>query len=563
VSETTPRRLVAHGAVAELIDDPARSPVGLALGPTLVEPEFAPGGPTLDPVDRDDLGRQVRGGMRWSLLNSVLLRFLNVAVSIVMARLLVPEDYGLYAVGTVVLMVLQSMNELGTSVAVVRWQGDVTRAARTATTLAYGSSFLLWGTTFLLAPAVADALNAPDATSLLRVLSFSVLIDAVSAIPNALLTRGFMQRQRAIVDGAGLVLSSAISITLATRGWGAMSLACGALAGNVLCTTLICRLAPAFPRPGWNRTDAEELLRVGLPLAGTSLVFLAILNVDYIVVGRELDPEQLGYYLLAFNLSSWPPNILSVAVRRVAVPAFARLADDRDALDRAFARAVSLLGMISLLAAVLLSTLGPELIHVVYRPRWAPAVEALRWLAVLGAGRVLIDLAYDALAAVGRTRRLLALQVAWIVALIPALAIGTRDGGIRGAAIAHVVVAVGVVIPLYVLALGKVGIRPASLAAAMGRVLVATGASAAAVLACGTLELGELGTLAAGGLTGTVVFLAIAVRPDDRRLTARWVDERLASGRLRTPRHMAASPDPRRRDPFREFTDGPRAPLHR
>ena len=417
MSEATPRRLVAHGAVAELIDDPGSSPVGLALAPTPAEPE-------IDPVDRSDLGRQVRGGMRWSLLNSVLLRFLNVAVSIVMARLLVPEDYGLFAVGTVVLMVLQSMNELGTSVAVVRWQGDVTRPARTATTLAYGSSFLLWGTTFLLAPAVADALNAPDATILLRVLSFSVLIDAVSSIPNALLTREFMQRQRAIVDGAGLVLSSAISITLATRGWGAMSLACGALVGNVLCTTLICRLAPAFPRPGWNRTDAEELLRVGLPLAGTSLVFLAILNVDYIVVGRELDPEQLGYYLLAFNLASWPPNILSVAVRRVAVPAFARLADDRDALDRAFARSVSLLGTISLLAAVLLSTLGPELIHVVYRPRWAPAVEALRWLAVLGACRVLIDLAYDALAAVGRTRRLLALQVAWLVTLIPALAIG-------------------------------------------------------------------------------------------------------------------------------------------
>ncbi len=330
-----------------------------------------------------------------------------------------------------------------------------------------------------------------------------------------------------------------------------MSLACGALVGNVLCTTLICRLAPAFPRPGWNRTDAEELLRVGLPLAGTSLVFLAILNVDYIVVGRELDPEQLGYYLLAFNLASWPPNILSVAVRRVAVPAFARLADDRDALDRTFARSVSLLGTISLLAAVLLSTLGPELIHVVYRPRWAPAVEALRWLAVLGACRVLIDLAYDALAAVGRTRRLLALQVAWLVMLIPALAIGTRDAGILGAAIADVVVAVGVVIPLYVVALGKAGIRPASLAAAMGRVLVATGASAAAVLACRTVSLGELGTLVAGGLTGTVVFLAIAVRPDDRRLTARWVDERLASGRLGTPRHMAASPDPWRGDLFR------------
>ena len=203
-----------------------------------------------------------------------------------------PEDYGLYAVGTVVLMVLQSMNELGTSVAVVRWQGDVTRPARTATTLAYGSSFLLWASTFLLAPAVAIALNAPDATTaaagpVVQRPHRCGVVDPQRA-PDPRVPPG----QRAVVDAARSRLSSAVSIALATRGWGAMSMACGALAGNVLCTTLICRLAPAFPRPGWNRTDAEELLRVGLPLAGTSLVFLVILNVDYIVVGQELDPSS-------------------------------------------------------------------------------------------------------------------------------------------------------------------------------------------------------------------------------------------------------------------------------
>ena len=75
--------------------------------------------------------------MSWSLLNSVVLRFGSLAVGIAMARILVPEDYGLFAVGITVLTVLQSMNELGTSVAVVRWKGDVARPARTATTLAY------------------------------------------------------------------------------------------------------------------------------------------------------------------------------------------------------------------------------------------------------------------------------------------------------------------------------------------------------------------------------------------------------------------------------------------
>ena len=85
-----------------------------------------------------------------------------------------------------------------------------------------------------------------------------------------------------------------------------MSLAYGSLAGNVTATALVLVLAPARPLPGWRRDDAVALLRVGLPLAGTSLVLLATLNVDYVVVGRQLGTTALGLYLLAFNLSSWP-----------------------------------------------------------------------------------------------------------------------------------------------------------------------------------------------------------------------------------------------------------------
>lgn len=418
--------------------------------------------------------------------------------------------------------------------AVVRWKGDVTRPARTATTLAYASSFILWASTFLLAPVVASAMNAPDATMLLRVLSFSVLIDAVSSIPNAFVTREFLQGRRAVVDAAGLIMSSTVSIILALRGWEAMSMAWGAIAGNIVATVGICVLAPAFPRPGWNREHAKELLRVGLPLAGTSLVFLVILNVDYIVVGHELNAELLGFYLMAFNLASWPPNILSVAVRRVALPAFARLSADREGLNKAFCRATNLLGIVSLLFAVLLALLGPEAVHVVYGEKWLPATEALRWLAILGAARVLIDLGYDALAAAGRTSRLLLLQLAWIGLLIPALVYGTNHDGIRGAGIAHAVIAVGFVIPAYVFALRRIGVRPMSLAHAMGRVLLACVLSAAVIVPLRSLPIGELGTLVVAALGGTIVFLVVAVSADDWRSAWRWADGRLAARRLRT-----------------------------
>ncbi len=161
------------------------------------------------------------------------------------------------------------------------------------------------------APSIAGAIGAPESTAVIRVLAVGVLIDGISSIPGALMTRAFHQRRRAVADLVALVPSSVVSIVLATQGHGAMSLAYGSLAGNLTATALVLVLAPARPLPGWHRDDAVALLRVGLPLAGTSLVLLATMNVDYVVVGRQLGTTALGLYLLAFNLSSWPSNLLS------------------------------------------------------------------------------------------------------------------------------------------------------------------------------------------------------------------------------------------------------------
>ena len=236
-------------------------------------------------------------------------------------RPLAPDEYGTFAVAIVVLAVLQSMNELGVSVAVVRWQGDIRRAARTATTLAIADEFAAVPFRVLRR---ADGRRGnrclPGSVPVIRILAVGVLIDGVSSIPGALMARAFQQRRRAIADLVALVPSSLVSILLAANGHGAVSLAWGALAGNVTATVLVLALAPAWPRPGWNHDDASALLRVGLPLAGTSLVLLATLNIDYVIVGRLLGTTALGLYLLVFNLSSWPSNLLSIAVRRVAIP---------------------------------------------------------------------------------------------------------------------------------------------------------------------------------------------------------------------------------------------------
>ena len=123
----------------------------------------------------------------------------------------------MFAVAILVLAVLQSMNELGVSVAVIQWPGDVRRAAHTATTLALGTSLVLYVAVYAVAPWIAGSIGAPGSTAVIRVLAIGVLIDGISSIPGALMTRAFAQRRRAVADLVALVPSSVVSIALATR----------------------------------------------------------------------------------------------------------------------------------------------------------------------------------------------------------------------------------------------------------------------------------------------------------------------------------------------------------
>ncbi|HMA46567.1 MAG TPA: oligosaccharide flippase family protein, partial [Frankiaceae bacterium] len=254
---------------------------------------------------------------------------------------------------------------------------------------------------------------------------------------------------------------------------------------------------------GFDREEAVELLRFGLPLAGAGLLGFAVLNVDYVIVGRVLGPTALGLYLLAFNLSAWPVNMFSTAVHRVSVAGFSRMLGDPDALHRSLGRSMTLLMAVTLPAGALLALLAHPLISFVYGAKWTPAARALQFLAIAAVVRVAIGLVYDFLVAAGHPGSNLRLQAVWLLALGPGLMIGTKVDGIRGAGVASAVVAAAVVLPAALLALARAGASPWRVLAGLGRplagcaLLVAVGTAVLAGVDGSFLELACAGSLAA------------------------------------------------------------------
>jgi len=413
------------------------------------------------PTDGTGLLGPVRRGLGWSFVNNVAARLGNVAVGIVLARMLRVEDYGVFAVALVALNAALSMNELGVSLAVVRWPGPVSRIAPTVATLALGWSGLLYAACFLAAPWLASVMGAPTAVPLIRLLGVAVLVDAAAAVPAALITRAFLQRRRLVIDLTCLVLSALTSILLVAAGLGAWALVWGLLLSSVLSGVLTILWAPERHWPGFDGQVARELLAFGLPLAGASALMFLMLNIDYVVVGHVLGPVALGFYLLAFNLCSWPVNLVSVAIRRVSFAGFSRLADSPERSGEVFARAAGLVMAVTVPLCAMLAVYARPAVSVLYGDVWLPAATALPLLCVLGGARVLLELAYDYLAALAHTINNMVLQGIWFLLLIPALTAGASIDGLRGVAGAHALVAVAIVVPafLFVLHRNGVGLR--------------------------------------------------------------------------------------------------------
>jgi PST family polysaccharide transporter len=436
----------------------------------------------------------------------------------------------------VALLAVLSFNELGVSLAIVRWPGEPDEIAPTVTTISVASSVLLYIALFFSAPAFAAAMSAPAATSVIRVLDVSVVTNGVVAVPAALLERRFLQGRKTVADQVHSFSGAAVSVGMAWAGFGAMSLAVGQMVGAIAGGAVIIKFAPQPLRFGFDREKARRLLRFGLPLAGSSFVVFLIANVDNLVTGHVLGATALGFYVLAWNLASWPVNMFSQPVRNVAPALFSRLQHDQPAMRSGFASATALLGAVTLPICLLISGSAVPLVTFVYGPKWTPAAQALFWLAMLAALRIFFELTYDYFVVLARSRVVFTVQLAWLLALLPLLFVGARLRGIGGVALAGVLAAGLVVFPWYLIELSKVGIKARILAARLWLSLVAAVGVGAVAWAAAQLIPNAFWACAVAGTTALIIIglLGLRMRPVLAELRATLaVKEEL--GRAETP----------------------------
>lgn len=357
----------------------------------------------------------------WNYGVFALTRSSTMIMTVVLARLLAPADFGLFALGLVMLNLFDYVRDFGVTAALVQHRDPLHRLLPTGFTVSLLFGALMAGLAVLLAPTIAHLMGHPELTAVVRVLAVALLISSFNALPQATLRRGLQFGRRLLPELSGALVKMTVAIAFAATGHGVWSLVWAQLAGSAVTTTLYWLVARPSPRMGFDRSVVAALLRFGLPV--TALTFLGYLdyNLPATVIGRRLGSEAVGYWSLGFRLAELTIISLCMVIGEVLFSALARLQDDRERLVDGYLAAVGLVVAVTFPVGLGIAALAPDIVGLLYGARYAPAAAPLAGLALFATLHAAGFHSGDVYKAIGRPSILAWLSVAALVVLAPAV----------------------------------------------------------------------------------------------------------------------------------------------
>jgi O-antigen/teichoic acid export membrane protein len=351
-------------------------------------------------------------GVRWVMIAQIVTETSALAVTVVLARLISPAEFGHAAVALIFVPLASIITYEGFASALVQRKSYELRHLRAAALTSVVGGAILSTLLFLLSQPVGGALFGDRTADLLELVSPIFFIASLGAVSRALMLRRLNFRATSTIEMTALGSGYAVSLALAISGLDATAIVAGGLTQSAVATTLLLIVARP-PLPRWDRAAAREISAFGVPAAGAGLVHVMFQNVDYVILAARVSATQTGIFYRAFNLGVVYQDKISGVMMRIAFPVYSRT-ESRDELRDMHMRAMRILAAVLYPPLTLLIVLAPLLIPFVFGPAWEPAVVPAQILAVGGMISAILTGYPQVMLAVGKPKRLLRFNVAML-----------------------------------------------------------------------------------------------------------------------------------------------------
>lgn len=332
----------------------------------------------------NSLKKKTISGLLWSFGDMVGNQGIQFVIQIILARLLVPEDFGIIGMILVFVALSNSLVDSGFTQALIRDQKADQTDYSTVFYFNLAVSIFIYGVLFLSAPLISNFFDQDQLTAIVRVLALGVIINAFSIIPRAMFTKEVDFKVQAKVNMAASVLSGIVAVAMALLGFGVWSLVVRMLALNGIQAMLLVFYRRWLPSLVFSTASFKRLFGFGWKLLVSGLIDTAYNNIYYLIIGKQYSATSLGYYTNASKFSDVATQTLTATIQRVTYPVLSGIQDQEERLKQSFKKVIKLSGFLIFPVMVGVAAIADPLIYLIFGEKWMTMVPYFQLLCIAG-----------------------------------------------------------------------------------------------------------------------------------------------------------------------------------
>lgn len=376
----------------------------------------------------DSLKEKTVKGVGWSAIDNVAQMGVTFLVSIVLARLLSPDDYGLIGLITIVTAVCTTLVNGGFSTALIRKKDITDDDYNTAFIVNLGMSLLLYAVVYLCSPFIADFFQRKELISLTRVSSMGLIIGALSLVQQARLTKRIDFKSQTKITLMASVASGVIGIVMALLDFGVWALVAQTLSNQALRTIFLWVVNRWTPQLRFSKDSFHNLFGFGWKMMLSGLLDTVWKELYQVVVGKFYNPATLGQYTRAGQFSKMLSSNLTNVIQRVTYPVLSNIQDDKERMISAYRKMIKITMFITAIGMFFLGAIAEPLLYCLIGPKWHEAATYLPLICISGSLYPLHAMNLNMLQVQGRSDLFLGLEIIKKIIALGPLFIGAFVG---------------------------------------------------------------------------------------------------------------------------------------
>lgn len=321
-------------------------------------------------------------GVIWSAVERFSVQGASFLLSIIIARLVLPSEYGLIAMLTIFMAIAQSFIDSGFGSALIQKKDRNEIDYSTVFYFNIAVSAVLYGILYLCAPLIAQFYNQPLLTSVTRWIGLNLIFISFSIVQRTRLIIELNFRLQAKASFAAVIISGIVGMLMAYKGWGVWALVCQSLANNLLCTIFLWLMTKWCPLLRFSLTSFKRLFSFGSKLLVSGILHTIYLNLYSLVIGKFYNVEDVGFYNRAYSISQYPSTNIVMIITRAIYPVQCEHQEDYRWLEEMFIKYLRMTCFIVFPLMVLLAVIAKPFVLLVLTEKWLPAANLISILSV-------------------------------------------------------------------------------------------------------------------------------------------------------------------------------------